>query len=69
MNCGRANAHVNGMNLREIDRLEKENAALKAKLKNREDILRVFAISARKEDTALANQIVAVVDAALKEAT
>ena len=32
MNCGRANAHVNGMNLREIDRLEKENAALKAEM-------------------------------------
>ena len=32
VNCGRANAHVNGMNLREIDRLEKENAALKAEM-------------------------------------
>ena len=42
-----------------------ELTALKAALQNREDILRVFAITAKKEDTVLARQIVAVVDAAL----
>ena len=68
VNCGRANAHVNGLNLQEIDRLEKENAALKAKLKNREDILIAFAIAADLEDTELARGIVAVVKSALKEA-
>ena len=68
VNCGRTNAHVNGLNLQEIDRLEKENSALKAKLKNREDILIAFAIAADLEDTELARGIVAVVKAALKEA-
>ena len=59
-----------GMSMRQttIPTAEAELAALEARLKNREDILRAFAIAAKQEDTVLARDIVAVVDAALKEA-
>jgi len=56
-----------GGNLDYVLGLRDQIVNLEATLKNREDILRAFAIAAKKEDTALAHDIVAVVDAALKE--
>jgi len=46
---------------------EAEFTAMKAKLQNREDVLRAFGIAAMDEDTVLARGIVAVVKAALKD--